>query len=337
MKIIKFSLFFLLLFNTNCKVITIQTDFLPLKIHAHNDYIYDSCFYSNDKYAISISNDTYLKIWEFKSIPTKSKQFIPYKTICFPDMGLRKIAVFSEHFILIGNNLGNVYFYDLNKEIIIDQYDGPNVPVSALTITHDNKLIGMAFNNGQILVLNKKKEKLFELDLEINSKISPIIAFCPDNRFVAISHGYQVKIFKIDNWSEIISFAISDSTFGVHSMIFTSDGSYLLTGAHIEACLWNFIDGKLIRRFHGHFGKISSIAVSTNNKMIATGGGLRYFDSTIKLWNFDTSKEICELTFHEMPISAVHFSMDNRFLLSSSFDETIVLTDIEQLTNAIGN
>jgi len=99
--------------------------------------------------------------------------------------------------------------------------------------------------------------------------------------------------------------------------------------------LWNLKTGKEIRTLTGHGNYVSSVSFSPDGKTVASGSqpdgrgvfGVR--DSTIKLWNVLTGKEIRILTGHEDGVLSVSFSPDGKTLASGSADQTIKLWNLE--------
>lgn len=74
----------------------------------------------------------------------------------------------------------------------------------------------------------------------------------------------------------------------------------------------------------GHSSSITSVALSTDGKMIASGS----WDNTIKLWEVATGRELRTLTGHANWVRSVSFSPDGRTLASGSQDNTIKLWEV---------
>lgn len=74
----------------------------------------------------------------------------------------------------------------------------------------------------------------------------------------------------------------------------------------------------------GHSRYVSSVAYSPDGKYVATGS----FDSTIKLWNVASGKEIRTLAQQTGGILFLYFSSDGKYLLSTSNDNMAVVYNV---------
>ena len=77
-------------------------------------------------------------------------------------------------------------------------------------------------------------------------------------------------------------------------------------------------------RLQGHGNSVKSISFSPDGKTLASGS----VDSTIKLWDVATGKEITTLKGHSDLVKSVSFSPDSKTLASSGDDKTIKLWDV---------
>ncbi|GAX43040.1 WD-40 repeat protein [Tolypothrix sp. NIES-4075] len=78
-------------------------------------------------------------------------------------------------------------------------------------------------------------------------------------------------------------------------------------------------------RLEGHNNSVNSVSFSPDGKTLASASD----DSTIKLWNVDTGKEITTLHGHTQPIRSITFSPDGKTLASASVDSTIKLWNLD--------
>src|SRR6516165_1809091 len=65
-------------------------------------------------------------------------------------------------------------------------------------------------------------------------------------------------------------------------------------------------------RFGGHTAVVSSVAVTRDGKTLASGS----YDTTIKLWDLATGKEIASLRGHTAAVYSVAFAPDGKTLAS---------------------
>jgi energy-coupling factor transporter ATP-binding protein EcfA2 len=134
----------------------------------------------------------------------------------------------------------------------------------------------------------------------------------------------------------------------VRSVSFSPDGKTLASGSWDNTIkLWDITTGKEIRTLQGHSSSVLSVSFSPAGKTLASDSG----DNTIKLWDFTTGREIHtlqghsrsdntikfwdfitgrEITFqeHSSEVSSVSFSPDGKTLASGSWDNTVILWDL---------
>ncbi|ULU08660.1 hypothetical protein L3Y34_019689 [Caenorhabditis briggsae] len=78
---------------------------------------------------------------------------------------------------------------------------------------------------------------------------------------------------------------------------------------------------------HAHYGVIFAVAVSPDQKFVASGG----FDQAVKIWNFDTLDHVKDLSGHRGPIFSLQFQLKTNNLFSASQDRAVKMWDIDQL------
>jgi beta-lactamase regulating signal transducer with metallopeptidase domain/biopolymer transport protein ExbD len=79
------------------------------------------------------------------------------------------------------------------------------------------------------------------------------------------------------------------------------------------------------RVFQGHGLAVSSVAWSPDGKLALSGS----HDTTLRLWDVASGKEIHRFTGHEAKVLGVAFSPDGRFALSGAFDDNVILWDLK--------
>jgi WD40 repeat protein len=126
-------------------------------------------------------------------------------------------------------------------------------------------------------------------------------------------------------------------TQSVNAVAFSPDNRWLASGGKDNVIkIWDLTTGNVLRTLYGHSSNINALAVSEDGQLLASGSGNvkddRDFgifikggvvggeDNTVRIWNVQTGRELQVLRGHELPVGAVAFSHDGRFLTSVSGD-----------------
>ena len=85
--------------------------------------------------------------------------------------------------------------------------------------------------------------------------------------------------------------------------------------------------GPLIRTTDSRSRTVVAIVVTPDRKKIITGSS----DASIKVWDFDSGKELVKLTGHAKVVYALALSQNGAILVSGSFDSTIKVWDMDTM------
>ncbi len=105
--------------------------------------------------------------------------------------------------------------------------------------------------------------------------------------------------------------------------------TYLLsTGVNLRRFewfwLWRFYHNEKAE-LKGHAAQVASVTFSPDGKMLASGS----WDSTIKLWDAQTQRELATLKGDWVRVHSVAFSPDGKTLASGGLDRTVKLWDVQ--------
>jgi len=110
----------------------------------------------------------------------------------------------------------------------------------------------------------------------------------------------------------------------MHGVAFFNDGRRVVTGSQQTLRIWNVQKGTLLGEpLQGHQDKVMSVAVSPDDKRIASGG----IDKTVIIWDCEGKEIVFQLVKHTRGVNCVCFSPDGERLASGSNDGTAVIWD----------
>ena len=138
------------------------------------------------------------------------------------------------------------------------------------------------------------------------------LSYCKNTIAVGLRQG-DIIIFNSITGSQTAIF--SGHTDEVSSLVFSSDGTSLVSGGHDGTVkLWDVQTGGVIRTFSGHSSWVYSVSISADSTMIGSGSDKK----TIHLWDIQTG-ECHHIIKQQASVVYVCFSpTDPQYLLSQS-------------------
>jgi WD40 repeat protein len=161
---------------------------------------------------------------------------------------------------------------------------------------------------------------------------------------VAFSHdGQRVASVAEDGRLLVWNFAsgeiLQDMRYGhdsnrLTSVAYSPDDAYLLTGgADSNIILWDAETGESIQTFSEHSVGVTSVAFNPVEPNIFASGS---HDQNIIIWDRQSGDVIGTLTGHTNQISDIAFSVDGQTLLSGSWDDTLILWNVDSSSEEFG-
>ena len=153
------------------------------------------------------------------------------------------------------------------------------------------------------------------------------LAVSPQQKLIAAARYGEVDLISSD--THALARKLTGHRGNVNAIAFSADGSQLFAASGENSLFgeikqWKVADGSLVRTFEGHRDAIYSVAISPDEKILATGS----YDQKIKLWDVATGKELKTLSGHNGAVFGLAFRPDGKILASASGDRTVKLWDV---------
>ncbi len=161
------------------------------------------------------------------------------------------------------------------------------------------------------------------------------IAFSPSGDLVSVATTIGVWTYDVHTGTEVNLF--TGNMGGANAISYSSDGT-VLASAHWDRRihLWNVSATVPITSsytFRAHPGPIYAVAISPNNRMLASGGagetlrGDKEPNGLIRVWDFGTEKQLLSVLPYPTPVSTLAFSPNSRWIAGGCGDGTIRVWD----------
>jgi len=164
------------------------------------------------------------------------------------------------------------------------------------------------------------------------------VSYSPDGgSIVAGSSGNEVREWDAATGRQLLSFEAAQGAPARNvletrvAVVFSPDGTKLLTGAKMLAQLWDARTGRELQRFVGHTYPIRSVAFSPDGRRVLTGSN----DHTARWWDAETGREIRHIDLGDAThvwgptVVKVAFSPDGRQVLTGLDSGKTLVWDAE--------
>ena len=185
-------------------------------------------------------------------------------------------------FLASESTYGGVMVWDLKRRKVIGAFQSDTVP-SIIGFSPDGRYL--VCNGDEILLWNTAQCKLHKTGL--NQGPYKFINFSHDGQYLACS-GNDMFLYDLKQ-SEIHGvLSIPHERNQMYAAAFSSCGRYFAAGAwwdegmdKMPICLWEVETGKHIATLLGHPTDVQALAISPDNKLLASAG----YDGSILLWD----------------------------------------------------
>jgi WD40 repeat protein len=214
-----------------------------------------------------------------------------------------------------GDDVGRLFFspsgrYLASVGLTVYEYNMPNG--KATVGMSDNRLHLWDFHSGkEVRQFEVPKQEESEKPEAVSNGIAGV-AFSHDGKRLAASatlaKDKHVRIWDVSTGAKVVELPVTGGT-----LAFSADDKILATSGTGAIQLWDSRSGKELEVAKGHQGSILSLAVSPDNRLVASAG----VDGTVRLWEPATGKELQRIVDPEDGATGVTFCPDGRTLAIS--------------------
>jgi WD40 repeat protein len=329
-------------FDGTLRLLNAATGHEVLTIFAHPSLVADAAFNHDGTKLASASYDHTVRIWDATPLPDNYDP--PH---CLTLRGHKQLVsgvAFSTDGRWLASSSwdGNVKLWQTGAA------DGLGEFALRHTLRHGGNVTAVAFSRDGNVLASGSWDKTVKLwDLQALGGASPTerqpircarrvagLALSPDGRLLAVGQDNRIALYDPATGKEAAPFKGAPAP--VASLAFTPDSRRLVSSGASDPAIkaWDVAGGKLLFEVRHNSNPNSSVAVSSDGKLIAAPGrDHAAADPTVKIWEVDwdakTYKERHILRGHAGYVWKVAFSPDSRYLASGSWDSTVKIWDVK--------
>ena len=299
--------------DATAKLWDLDANRLAADFLGHRGWVSTAAFSPDERTVLTASQDGTARIWDAaRGGPSEQLDAGPTPTS----------ASFAADGSLLTVAAAHVKLWDVDTrspEVVLP------VPTSAVTdadISADGERILTASQDGVARILDRsgRQERSLAGAEPLNSA-----SFSPDGQTVLITaDGGDARLWDLTTGAPR---SLKGHTGDVMGGAFSPDGQLVVTagGSDDTARVWRVATGEQLRVLRGHSNLVTSVDVSPDGKLAATGSS----DNTARIWDLETGRTRVVLKGHRDTVSAVGFSPDGRYVVTGSYDGTARVWDVE--------
>jgi WD40 repeat protein len=274
----------------------------------HNGGASKAAFFKDGKMLATVGGDATIHLWEFPS-----GKFV--RKLAGHKYTLHDVAIATDGKTLFAADGQTILSWDIDSGKVVGRFAGDAKGASPLAISPDGKWLAHVVepNSSRVRICEAQTGKEVHLLPEAKSSISGLV-FSPDSRTLAVvGHIRGVEIWEVATGKLRETYAKLRGQ--ATAAVFTPDSKSLIVGASKGLHVFQLISGEEMRQFGPDQLWPGSLAVSSDNKMLAVplSGG------EVALWDLTTGREVRRWpTDHFGGASRVAFSPDDKVLLTTA-------------------
>ena len=266
---------------------------------------------NNGQYFVTLSNNGSGQLWNNQTGQKIQNIRVSQDSIMSLAFSINSTSILS------GGQKGMLYFWNINKNMIVNSFRAHSDLISSLIeIPHQGWL--SASYDGSIKLWDIHSKTLKQTFAANGGAVFSIAVNKRGDRLVSGHDDGKIRVWNLLTSQKIIT--IDGGGGKVYSLALSSDDVVAAGLESGEVRLWNFITGRKISSEKRHDASVIAVAISNDSTYLVTGGE----DNSVKISLL--GKEVDTVLYgHEGTINSICFTGNDDFFLTASADKTVRL------------
>jgi WD40 repeat protein len=274
---------------------------------------------SDGRFAVSVSDDETLKVWNIEKGET-------VRTLEGHTGSVNEVAVMPDgRFAVSASHDRTLKVWNIEKGETVRTLEGHTDHVIAVAVTPDGRFVVSASYDGTQKVWDIEKGEMVRT-LEGYTNLVSAVAVMPDGRFaVSASCDWTLKVWDIEKGEMVHT--LEGHTDSVNAVAVTPDGRFAVSASSDWTLkVWDIEKGEMVRTLKGHTNWVNAVAVTPDGRFAVSASR----ELALKVWDIEKGEMVRTLEGHTGWVNAVAMTPDSRFAVSASGDRTLKVWDIEK-------
>lgn len=295
-------------------------------LKGHTGSVHSCQFFDADKYILSSSEDSTVKLWNSKTLECvhtfcDNQCLAILKAHVAPDNKSFVTAGVDKRLLHWNLETNQIMWESVHKGIVL-----------CCHISKNGRLLASGTDNDhEIKIWDLRMRKPVHRLPDLHSQAITSIKFTDeDERIVSTSMDYSVKVYDLKVSKNTLRLSGHQNI--VSNCAFDATGRNLATtGWDKKVLIWDVKTGKYRQegplQISGHDGSVSCCVFSQNGQFLISGS----YDESIIIWDLNDVTEKLKLNGHMDWVEDVDISQKQDWLVSCSKDRTIRMWDIQNI------
>jgi WD40 repeat protein len=227
--------------------------------------------------------------------------------------------------LAIGDSLGNAAIWDIATATRLFPLMGHMGSIASIVYSHDGTRVLTASNDNTARLWNAETGEAYPQVLRHEDWVTDAVFSPQDDRVATASWDYTVRIWNTANGSAALPPLPHN---GVVNMIaFSPDGRRLAAAvSDFNVQIWDTARGTPVTTLSGHNDIVSGVAYSP----VEGGSQLLSWsaDGSTRIWDLAGKAPTSQTIYHAQSVSRASFSSDGQRVLTSSWDTSAQISDL---------